>query len=308
MIISNYEAGKFENYPERLLKLKSKTKLRITLKQLDALPAMPLIAKKLLALPLDTEEGEDEMLKLIEHDPQLSAKIIGLANTPLFGPLRRTTSVRDAAMLLGITRVKSVSIGIAAMSALTKMPQGRLSVQNLWMHSLAVALSMRTIAQAMPARIRPKDDQIFLAGLLHDIGYLALAFLDTKRSDELHARMAEEPDRPMLEIEQELLEITHSELGAQLAQNWDIPSEIITVLRYHHAPESANVPKGKMLIRIINIAERLLPSFGIAELSAPGIGEAEWRLLGINPCKDEELRAQVIIQTEQAKHLTGFMA
>lgn len=288
--------------------MKNRTKLKIALKQLDTLPAMPLIAKKLLALPLDTADGENEMLKLIEHDPQLSARIIGLANTPLLGSSRKTTSVHDAAILLGITRVKSVAVGIAAMSALTRMPQGRLSVQNLWLHSLAVALSMRTISQAMPARSRPKDDQIFLAGLLHDIGYLALAFLDTRRSDELHARMAEEPDSPVLEIEQELLGVSHCELGAQLAQNWGLPDEIITVLRHHHAPESVTAPKAKILIRIINIAERLLPSLGVSEQSNPCIGEAEWRSLGIDPAKGEELRAQAIMQAEQARHLTGIMA
>lgn len=288
--------------------MKNRTKLKTALKQLDTLPAMPLIAKKLLALPLDTEDGENEMLKLIERDPQLSAKIIGLANTPLLGSQRKMTSVRDAAILLGITRVKSVTIGIAAMSALTKMPQGRLSVQNLWLHSLAVALSMRTISQAMPARSRPKDDQIFLAGLLHDIGYLVLAFLDTRRSDELHIRMADEPDSPMLEIEQELLGISHCELGAQLAQNWDLPSEIIPVLRYHHTPESVTAPKEKTLILIINIAERLLPSLGISELSNPCISETEWCSLGIDPARDKELRAQVMMQAEQAMHLAGIMA
>ncbi|MCK9202309.1 MAG: HDOD domain-containing protein [Gallionella sp.] len=266
---------------------------------------MPAIAQKLLTLPLDTNEGEIAMLRLIEHDPQLSAKIIGMSNSPLFGASIKTTSVRDAAMLLGMTRVKSVAIGIAAMSALTKMPQGRLSVQNLWLHSLAVALSMRTIAQHMSAGNRPADDQIFLAGLLHDIGYLALAYLDTGLSDELHLRMDEKSDRSILEIEQELLEVTHSELGAQLAHNWQLPNEIITALRYHHMSDSPEVPDREMLPRIINIAEKLLPSFGIAELQAPGIDDAEWVSLGIDPGKNEEICSRIIEQAEQARQLTN---
>lgn len=288
--------------------MQRKIHLKNTLNKLDTLPAMPEIAQKLLTLPLETHEGEIAMLKLIEHDPQLSAKIIGLANTPLFGSSLKTTSVRDAVMLLGMTRVKSVAIGIAAMSALTRMPQGRLSVQDLWLHSLAVALSMRTVAQYMPAQTRPNDDHIFLAGLLHDIGYLVLAYLDTKCSDELHARMAAEPDRPLQEIEQELLDVTHGEMGAQLAQNWGLPHEIISVLRYHHDPELPEIQEGRTLIRIINIAEKLLPSFGIAELLEPGIGDAEWAALGIDPGKNEEICHRVSEQAEQARQLTNNMA
>ena len=297
------DEAKADSYSETT-KLQNKINLKNTLNNLDTLPAMPAIAQKLLALPLETHEGELAMLKLIEHDPQLSAKIIGLANTPLFGASLKTTSVRDAVMLLGMTRVKSVAIGIAAMSALTKMPQGRLSVQDLWLHSLTVALSMRTLAQYMPAQSRPNDDHIFLAGLLHDIGYLVLAYLDIKRSDELHARMAEEPERPMVDIEQELLDVTHSEMGAQLAQNWGLPNEIVTVLRYHHKPESPEALEGKTLIRIINLAEKLLPSFGIAEAAEPGISNAEWVLLGIDPGKNEEICNHVAEQAEQAKQLT----
>ena len=287
--------------------MRSKINLKNTLEKLDTLPAMPAIAQKLLSLPLETHEGELAMLKLIEHDPQLSAKIIGLANSPLFGASLKTTSVRDAAMLLGITRVKSVAIGIAAMSALTKMPQGRLSVQNLWLHSLAVALAMRTVVQYMPARARPNDDQLFLIGLLHDIGYLVLAYLDTRLSDELHTRLAEEPDRPMMEIEQELLDVTHSELGAQLARNWGLPNEVISVLRYHHTPESSGAPEDKTLLRIINIAEKLLPSFGIAELLEPGISDAEWASLGIDPRRNDEVCSRVAEQAEQARQFTSTM-
>ncbi|OGS91706.1 MAG: histidine kinase [Gallionellales bacterium GWA2_60_18] len=283
--------------------LKRRINLKLTLKRLDALPAMPAIAQKLLALPLDTSKGEDAMLKLIGHDPQLSAKIIGLSNSPFFGSPHKIISVRDAAILLGMTRVKSVAIGIAAMSALTRMPPGRLNIQHLWLHSLAVALSMRKIAQNMPSHLRPNEDQIFLTGLLHDIGYMVLAYVDIGLSDELHARMAQEPDRPTLEVEQELLDITHCELGAQLADNWMLPPEITNALRYHHTPDSPDIPGKNALIRMINIAEKLQPSFCIAESAPLDIDDAEWLSLGINPANLDELRTQVIAQPDQASQL-----
>ncbi len=289
--------------------MKSKADLKNTLRKLDTLPAMPAIAQKLLTLPLETSKGENAMLNLIEHDPQLSAKIIGLANSPLFGSSQKVTSVRDAAMLLGMTRVKSVAIGISAMTALTKVPQGRLSLQDLWLHSLTVALSMRTIVQHMPAAIRPGDDEIFLAGLLHDIGYLVLAYLDTKRSDELHAKLAEpQEDQSPLQIEQQLLGITHNELSSLLAENWGLPDEIIAALRYHHEPAPAEIAQDNLLIGLINIAEKLHPAFGISEFAAQEVGDQEWIALGIDPASCEGIRASVAAQAEQAKRLANTMA
>ncbi len=288
--------------------MKNKSNLKNSLKRLDTLPAMPAIAQKLLTLPLDTNEGENAMLKLIEHDPLLSAKIIGLANSALLGSAQKITTIKDAAMRLGMNRVKSVAIGIAAMSALTKMPQGRLNVQDLWLHSLAVALSMRTIAQYTPASSRPNEDQIFLSGLLHDIGYLVLAFLDTQLSNELHARMAEQSDRPVLEIENELLNVTHSELSAQLAQNWGLPGEIIAALRYHHEPVTSANSEYSPLVGIINLAEKLQPAFGITESIETVIEDEEWLGLAIDLEKVDEIRNRVIAQTELAKQLANTMA
>jgi HD-like signal output (HDOD) protein len=63
----------------------TRVELRAAIQDLDNLPAMPLVAQKILRLPLDTHEGETQLLKLIEQDPQISARFIGLANSPLFG-------------------------------------------------------------------------------------------------------------------------------------------------------------------------------------------------------------------------------
>ena len=274
--------------------------LRQAINNLDALPAMPVIAQKLLALKLDTEEGERMLLVLIEQDPQISAKILGLANSAMIGASRHITTVRDAAMLLGVKRVQSVATGIAIMSLMSKVPAGKFHMQDLWLHSFGIAFALLGIARFMPAKMPPQDDHIFLAGLLHDIGYLVLAYLDPKRSDQLHTRLAAEAERPALEVEREMLEISHDELGAELARHWNLPEEIVAVLRYHHNPDAAEAAAGQPLVRMINIAEKLLPSFGLNEYVAPGISAEEWEALGISPSKAEEVEEQIDEEAEQA--------
>lgn len=270
----------------------------------EALPAMPVIVQKLLALQMGSEESEKTMLLLIEQDPQISAKIIGLANSTTIAASRQVISVRGAAMLLGIARVYSVAIGIAIMSLMNKVNAKWFTMQDLWLHSFGIAFAMTGISRFMPAQSRPKSDQIFLAGMLHDIGFLALAFLDPQRSDKLHERMAAEPDRPALAIEKEMLEVSHDELGAALACHWNLPEEIIAVLRHHHAPDEADAAMGQQMARLVNVAEKLLTSFGLNEYVAPGVSDSEWEALGIDPSDADEIKTKV---AEQAEHALQFI-
>jgi HD-like signal output (HDOD) protein len=283
------------------------SQLKAAIAKLDALPAMPVVVQKILALPLDTDEGEHELLKLIGKDPQISAKIIGLANTPLFGASKKVTSITDASMLLGLTRVKSVAVGIAVMSTLTRQPQGKLKVQDLWLHSMGVALAIRILARAMPLRTRPLDDEIFLAGLLHDIGYLVMNFVDPTLSDELVDRMAAQPETPVETLEKELLGIGHNELGALLATHWELPESVVAVLRYHHQPDEEGAALGQPLVGLVNIAEKLLSTFGIAEHVASDIPDEEWQSFGIDPARAEEITAAILEQAEQTRQVASLL-
>ncbi|HCJ50378.1 MAG TPA: histidine kinase [Gallionella sp.] len=285
--------------------MNSQIDLKMNLAGLDSLPAMPTIAQKLLSLALDSDEGEAQLLKLIEQDPLISAKIIGLSNSSMFGASRKVNSVHDAAMLLGLTRVKSIALGIATLSAMRTPLEGLFKINELWLHSLTIALAMRTLSKAMPARTRPLDDQIFLSGLLHDIGYMALSYLDTAASDALHTRLHAQPERAAQEIEQELLGITHGEIGAQLGRHWDLPEEIIAVMRYHHTPDIEEAAAGQPLVSLVNFAERLLPDVGVAEHTRLEISAEEWLSLGINPDRAEDLAAALTEVAEQAKQMAG---
>lgn len=274
--------------------------LRVAIKSLDSLPTLPLIAQKLLALKTDTDEGQKQLLLLIEQDPQILAKIIGLANSPILGSSRKISSISEAAIVLGINRIKSVALGIATLSLKTKSSSSNLNMQDLWMHNLGIAFAMLAIGRAMPRQVRPADDYIFLAGMLHDIGYIALAHLDPQRSNELHTYQAAAPGRPVLEIEKALLDITHDELGAELASYWNLPSEIISVIRYHHTPDAPDAPGDQPLIRMVYVAEKMLPSFGMGEHVDPGIHDSDWEALSIDPSNAEEILSQAAEQADQA--------
>lgn len=278
--------------------------LKSALSRLDSLPAMPAIAQKLLLLQLDTDAGEAEFLRLIEQDPQISAKIIGLANSPVYGT-RHVVSLSEAVVMLGMNRVKSVAVGIAALSSLGGSSGSKLNTKELWMHSLSVALAMSTIAHAMPVRNRPADDLLFFAGLMHDLGYMALSHLDAKASDKLHEQLKETPPRMMLKIEKALLGMTHAEIGAELAQHWHLPDDIVNLIREHHNGSDYENTEIPVLVRLVWLSEQMLGEFGVHKAAEAEIPEQHWLLLGIDPEDAEEVSNRVCEVAIQAAQMAS---
>lgn len=281
----------------------TRSRLKQALSNLDSLPAMPVIAQKILTLQLDSDAGENQLLKIIEQDPQIAAKIVGLANSPVLGITRKITTVPDAAMVLGITRIKSVAIAIASMANLSKLPPSNdFKPQDLWLHSMTMAIIMRTIALEMPKYLRPQEDHIFLAGLLHDIGFMALHHVDSAASNELHQQLRMQPERPIIDIELEVLGITHCHIGSQLGKTWHLPNEIVSVIEFHHQPELMDAAEKNIMVKLLHLVEKILPDFAIAEHTGAGIADHEWLALGIEPEKAEELlnlANEVAMQTAQ---------
>lgn len=257
--------------------------LRQALDRLHALPPIPKIARDILSLKMVSYEGEQKLLKLIGEDPPISAKVIGLANSPLFGATKKIASVSDAAALIGIRRVKMTALSFAMMSSMSRATPRLLNVHHIWRHCLAVTMWMHAISQYMPADICPKEEDIFLSGLLHDIGFLVLDYLDPDLSDGFHTRMAAEPGRPVEELESAMLEMNHCELGAALGQNWGLQGPIIAVLRYHHQPHDSRAAIGQPLVKMVNLAERLIPTFFASPNAHPNIAPEDWQSLGIDP-------------------------
>jgi putative nucleotidyltransferase with HDIG domain len=278
--------------------------LRQALEHIGSLPPIPLLAQRILALKINTDEGEHALLQLIEQDPPILAKVIGLANSPLFGTSRRILSLHDAAAILGSKRVKMVALSFAMMAAMSRKAGSHLDVHKLWQHSLSVALTMDTLARLMPRERRPADEEIYLAGLLHDIGFMVLDYLDPDLSDRFHARLGDAPGRTVEEVEAEMLETSHGELGAELARHWGLPESIATVLHYHHTPDDPRAAGGQPLVGMACMAEKLLPTFGIVEPVMPDIDNGAWLALGIDPARAEEIRARVLEHTREVAAAT----
>jgi HD-like signal output (HDOD) protein len=203
----------------------------------DALPVMPELAMRLMR----TLEREDtsmiEVAELIEHDPSLSVKVLRVANSAGVGAQREVANLRDAASLLGMRRLRDLSLAACVSNLFPK--DGKFDRARFWRHGMATAGHAKVLAGLCD--IDP--DTAYIAGLVMRIGRVLMLMVEP----EIVARCDELNDSPdcLIGHEIEWLGCSHLEVSAALAKRWNFPKEIVDALVAARDPLSA-VPFSKL--------------------------------------------------------------
>jgi len=217
---------------------------------LSRLPALPQVVTRSIAAIDRDEVTQIQVADILMQDPALVAQLLRLANSPFYGLSGKVSSVQDACVILGLHTIRSTLIAAGAMRA---FPANKSQVYNreaLWHHALCVAGT----AQFLAARLRLEVGSAFTAGLLHDIGKLAL-------DDCCAAALAEviqyqkANDSYAFEAEQVVLGIDHMTLGAKLAQHWKLPAIVIAAIAGHHGKNPE--PGRAKLVDLVNLSDLL---------------------------------------------------
>jgi putative nucleotidyltransferase with HDIG domain len=226
----------------------------------EHLPAFPVIAMKALQLISGRDTSLLELCTLIRSDAEFSSAILKVANSPLIAFSKNITSVLQASMLLGFRRLKSVVITVGLREYLSG-PFTPL-LRSCWRHSVACAM----IAERAAAWSKLDRDFAYTAGILHDIGRVAMV----ATMPGVYARVVEkEADRPLdlLARERELFGVDHSEAGAAIIREWNLPGAFLEVTSGHHREG----------LRLGGTASVIAPSCLLAD--ALGFGMAKYRAL-----------------------------
>lgn len=259
--------------------------LRERISKLQRLPAMPDMPSKILALRNNPNGTLDDLVAIIEKDLSLTAQILRYSNSPLFRHHTPASSLRDAIFrVLGYETVLHMSLGYA-LGRHFKLPvKGPLGNATFWQHATHAAALAQQLAQAIPKANRPKPGIAYLAGLLHDIGFLVLNLFFRNEHEWLNMMLINHPNQSVLEIEKRLLGISHMELGAWLFKAWQIPEELIAVVEYHH--EADYQGEHAQYVHLINLTERLLKMHGMSDAESDDIPDELLMKLGL---KEEEV-------------------
>ncbi|MQA01027.1 MAG: HDOD domain-containing protein [Dehalococcoidia bacterium] len=198
-----------------------------------------------------------ELAQAISADQALTARLLRLSNSAYYGFPRRITTVRDAVVLLGFRAVRSATLASSVIDALPGSTT--VDYQQMWRYSVTVGMLAEVLARAHRRHL----EEAFTAGVLHNIGRLAL---DQHRPELLNAarRYAEREDVSVTEAELRLFEFTDAELGGALARHWNFPDELADAVEWHaqplealtdHTSIAADIVRARLFARSLRITD-----------------------------------------------------
>jgi diguanylate cyclase (GGDEF)-like protein len=262
------------------------THLLQILQSCRTLPSVPAVAMQVLDLSQDPDVGTAKVAKAIARDPALTAKILKVANSAWCGIRREVTTLDQAVSLLGLNGTMSLALSFSLVRGLQKKTNAKtFDHQAYWWRSVtsaAATLSVGTCIKAAP------QEELFLAGLLQDIGMLALnEAMPTYGA--LVASANREHDM-LVEIERRNLLTDHAEVGAWFLKKWGLPSRLIEAVGVSHDRENIGQP----LARSVAVGSRIAdiwvsPNTASATASAAEIVEA---LLRLSPHQFDQVLAK----------------
>ena len=201
---------------------------------LKSLPPFPAVALQLLSLLDDEEVSMKKVSDLLRIDPALSAEILRVSNSALYWLSRRIDNISHAIVVLGTDVVKRLALTVA----LGRFSQSFLHNQSLrvcWDHSVACGL----VAEELASMMNLPRGRAYTAGLLHDVGRLALLACYPVEYGNLFD-VAREHGFNELECERHLFDVDHCAAGEWLAHSWNLPAEFVGAIAQHHEAEATD--------------------------------------------------------------------
>jgi putative nucleotidyltransferase with HDIG domain len=241
------------------------------------LPSLPQAVLDVMTLLGDEDASVGDIADRIERDQALTARTLRIANSAFYGVPGRIGTIRNAIGVLGLRTVGTLltTAAVSAQFASAKCPEFQFGV--FWRHAIATALTARGMAQ----QLRMDENIAFTAGLLHDIGRLALATQFPAETGQV-LRYALEADLPTLEAERRVLEIDHLAVGVLIGTHWHFPPAVVAAIEQHHAPAAGTAPT---IVDIVHVADALahgLDPSASADESVPAVDLAAWGRLGLS--------------------------
>jgi HD-like signal output (HDOD) protein len=200
------------------------------------IPPFPQIAIRVLQMANNPDVSMRKLSDLISTDPAFSSEVLTIVNSPLYATRSPSNSVLHTIAVLGTDSLKGICLTVGVRAYLGKSLRQE-SLRAIWRHSLACGL----IAQQLAAAGSMSKDASYTAGVMHDIGRLALAVIRPKEYAALIMAHSGSPSS-MLKCERDLFGFDHCEAGRHLIADWKLPAEFEAVVSDHHCTRQKEGP------------------------------------------------------------------
>jgi HD-like signal output (HDOD) protein len=213
------------------------------LREVTELISLPEVYLKVRRLMDDPTSDIYDFAEVISVDPNLSTRVLKVVNSAYFGFPEPVDSIARAVNMIGIGQLHNMVLGISAISSLA-LPNDILPLNTFWRASLFSGVLARLLAQQLKLA---KGDQLFIAGLLHEIGHLVL-YSKFPLQALAAQKIAEDQGMAIHEAESKLLGYHYGDIGAMLMANWNLPEKLQSLTRNQPAPHLANENKTESML------------------------------------------------------------
>jgi putative nucleotidyltransferase with HDIG domain len=215
------------------------------------LPVMPPVAAEVMRKAEDPDTAVKEIAELISRDAALAVRVLKIANSSFYAMAREVQTMQQAIMLLGYSTLRSV---VVAASMKDVFAHFGLAERLLWEHAVAAAVAANRLAREVGGM---NPDELFLAGLLHDVGRLVMYSQDARRYQEVLKAIYAEGGDPIA-LERKHFGFDHCEVGRLLLEKWRLPARLGAAVGGHHDPDSVAGTAGeKPLAALLQVVDRI---------------------------------------------------
>jgi HD-like signal output (HDOD) protein len=264
-----------------------------------ALPEIPSIVFELNEVISNPLSSADQMAQVINKSPSLTALLLKIVNSSLYGLPSKVDRVSLAVTLIGTRELSALALGISILSMFKNIPSSLLTMRSFLQHSLACGIVSRLLAAQKTMR---QTEQMFTAGLLHDIGRLILfIYFPNEALSAIHH--AHQGSDCLYRVEKKRLGCHHAQIGKYLLNRWRLPLIIENTVCFHHEPAEAPDP---VPAAIVHVADLLVNALGIGtsgERLVPPMNAQAWEALGLSPSCFEVVIQQALHQINTLEFL-----
>ncbi|MBI3524239.1 MAG: HDOD domain-containing protein [Betaproteobacteria bacterium] len=250
-------------------------------KDIGGLVTLPDVYLRISRLIDDPNSSANDIAKVVSQDPSFTVRLLRVANSSLYNFSSAVGTVARAVAIIGTSQVRSLALSMSIASSFDGLPNTLVSMKNFWRHSLFCALIARHLAKQ--AR-RCDPDTVFTAGLLHDIGELVIFNRMPKQAEQaLQAILDSQDELPVYLAERQVIGFSHSEVGGEMARQWNLPPLLEECIAFHHDIAAAKRhPREVALVHLANIFALMaeLDTLDLADL--PPIDPLAWELTGLD--------------------------
>jgi len=239
---------------------------------LPEIPAVVFELNEVISNPLSSAE---HIAEVVNRSPSLTALLLKIVNSSFYGFPSKIGKVSHAVTLIGTREISGLALGISILSIFKNIPKEIIDMYSFLKHSLACGIFSRVLAAHLNSY---QTEQLFVSGLLHDLGRLILYIHFPKESHDIIIR-SRNRSKLLFEEENDYLGCDHSEVGKQLLKQWKLPLILENCVLYHHNPSEA---RDTVTATIVHLADIMVNSLGIGssgEKFVPPLDSAAWENL-----------------------------